>query len=96
MEEAKVKGTVVATSCVPSLRNRKLLIIQPLDETGADSGAPLVALDTTSAGPGTTVFFVRGREAAEALDDPFCPADAAILGIVDSSRRGRERRGRPD
>lgn len=88
MEEARVLGTVVATAAVPALRGRKLVWIEPIDGTGKPSGARLVAVDTTQAGPGTRVFFVRSREAAEALDDPFTPADAAVLGIVDHSRRG--------
>lgn len=86
MEEATVIGKVVATSCVPSMRGRKLLIIDPVDDYGRATGARLVAIDTTGSGPGSRVFFVRSREAAEALEDPFCPADATILGIVDQSR----------
>lgn len=89
MEEATVIGNVVATSCVPSLLGRKLMIIEPAGGSGAPSGEPLVAVDTTGSGPGSRVFFVRSREAAEALDDQFCPADAAIVGIVDDSRRER-------
>lgn len=76
----------MATSCVPSMRGRKLLIIDPVDESGEPSGEHLVAIDTTGSGPGSRVFFVRSREAAEALEDSFCPADATILGIVDHGR----------
>jgi microcompartment protein CcmK/EutM len=32
------------------------------------------------------VFYVKGREAANALPDPDNPADAAIVGIVDHVR----------
>jgi ethanolamine utilization protein EutN len=88
MEEAVVIGTVVATQAVPSLRGRKLLWITPVDETGDPIAPPLVAVDVTQSGRGSRVIFVRGREAAEALEDPFCPADAAVLGIVDESRIG--------
>lgn len=87
METALVRGTVVATHCVPSFRGQKLLWIEPLDDEGKPTGHRLVAVDTTQSGPGTCVFFVRSREAAEALDDPSTPADAAILGIVDASDR---------
>jgi microcompartment protein CcmK/EutM len=45
-----------------------------------------VAIDLVSAGPGQRVFYVRGREAANALEDPENPADAAIVGIVDDVR----------
>jgi len=86
MEEAIVLGTVVATQAVPALKARKLVWIQPLDAAGAEFGSPVVAVDVTQSGPGSRVIFVRSREAAQALDDPFCPADAAVLGIVDESR----------
>lgn len=33
------------------------------------------------------MIFVRSREAAEALANPFTPVDAAITGIVDRSER---------
>jgi len=85
MEEARVIGTVVSTQRVAALRGRKLVWIAPLDASGAPDGAPLVAVDVTQSGPGSRVIFVRSREAAEALEDPFCPVDAAVLGIVDES-----------
>jgi ethanolamine utilization protein EutN len=83
MHVARVIGTVVATRKVESLRGQKLLVIQPLDTKGEKSGAPLVAIDIVRAGPGDLVFFVRGREAAHAIEEKFNPADAAIMGIVD-------------
>ncbi|MFN8549428.1 MAG: EutN/CcmL family microcompartment protein [Candidatus Eisenbacteria bacterium] len=86
MEEARVLGTVVATSIVDSLRGRKLVWIQPVESDGSPRGNRLVAVDTTQAGRGTRVYFVRSREAAEALTPSFAPVDAAVLGIVDQSR----------
>jgi ethanolamine utilization protein EutN len=83
MQIARVMGTVVATRKVESLRGQKFLVIQPLSPEGKDSGRPLVAIDIVRAGPGDVVFFVRGREAAHAIDEKFNPADAAIMGIVD-------------
>jgi microcompartment protein CcmK/EutM len=47
-----------------------------------------VAIDLVSAAPGQRVFYVRGREAANALPDPDNPADAAIVGIVDEVHSG--------
>ena len=88
MEEARVLGTVVATSAVESMRGKKLLWIEPFDETGRPSGRRVVAADVTQAGPGCRVIFVRSREAAAAFEDPFCPIDACVVGIVDRSRRG--------
>jgi ethanolamine utilization protein EutN len=83
MHIARVIGTVVATRKVESLRSQKLMVIQPLTFEGEPSGLPLVAIDIVRAGPGDLVYFVRGREAAHAIDEKFNPADAAIMGIVD-------------
>lgn len=84
MHFARVVGTVVCTVRVPAWRGHRMLLLQPTDAAGAASAArPLVAIDLVSAAPGQRVFYVRGREAANALPDPDNPADAAIVGIVD-------------
>ncbi len=83
---ARVTGTVVCTAKVPSWRGHRLLLLQPTDPHGAPQGRSLVAVDLVSAAPGQRVFYVRGREAANALPDPDNPADAAIVGIVDDVR----------
>ena len=101
MHFARVIGTVVCTEKVPSFRGQRLLLLEPLDASKKKVGRPLVAVDLVSAGPGEHVFYVRGREAANALPDADNPADAAIVGIVDQVRsdavatgRSAERRGR--
>jgi microcompartment protein CcmK/EutM len=83
---ARVVGTVVCTEKVPSFRAHRLLLIEPTDSQGETRGRPIVAVDLVSAGPGQKVFYVRGREAANALPDHDNPADAAIVGIVDTVR----------
>ena len=83
MEYGEVIGTVVATRKVPAWSGERLLRVQPTDAQGVPIGRKLVALDITSAAPGQRVFFVRGREAAQALADTFNPADAAIVAQVD-------------
>ena len=86
MHFARVIGTVVCTEKVPAFRAHRLLLIEPVDARMEHPGKPLVAVDLVSAGPGQHVFYVRGREAANALPDPDNPADAAIVGIVDDTR----------
>ena len=83
MQYGEVIGTVVATRKVPAWGGQRLLWVQPVDAEGRPAGKKLVALDVTSAAPGQHVFFVRGREAAQALADSFNPADAAIVAQVD-------------
>jgi len=85
---ARVIGTVVCSVRVPSWRGHRTLLLQPTDPGGKDLGGRLVAVDLVSAAPGQRVFYVRGREAANALPDPDNPADAAIVGIVDEVRQG--------
>ena len=99
MHFGRVIGTVVCTVRVPSWRGHRMLLVQPTDSHGADAGRPLVAVDLTSAARGQWVFYVRAREAAAALPDPDNPADAAIVGQVDSAREwslaDASRAGRP-
>ena len=83
MHYGEVIGTVVATRKVPAWSGQRLLWVQPVDAAGRPAGRKLVALDVTSAAPGQRIFFVRGREAAQALADAFNPADAAIVAQVD-------------
>jgi ethanolamine utilization protein EutN len=78
-----VKGTVVAERKVTGLEGKKLLLVQPVDDRGKDTGELQVAVDTVQAGVGDLVYLVGSREAALALDPWFVPVDAAIVGIVD-------------
>jgi microcompartment protein CcmK/EutM len=87
MHFARVIGTVVATEKVRSWKGSRLLLLEGCDSSGkATGGRPFVAVDLVSAAPGQFVFYVRGREAAVALENPENPADAAITGIVDDVR----------
>ncbi len=86
MQFARVIGTVVCSTKVPSWRGQRLLLVQPTDSHRQDQGRPFAAIDLVSAAPGQWVFLVRAREAAAALPDPDNPADAAIVGIVDHAR----------
>ncbi|MDP6460406.1 MAG: EutN/CcmL family microcompartment protein [Gemmatimonadota bacterium] len=83
MNLARVIGTVWATRKNPRLEGFRFLVIQPEDERGKTSGAPLIAADQVSARAGDRVFFVLSREAAKAFPGKCAPVDAAILGIVD-------------
>lgn len=88
MKFARVIGTVVASHKYDGLDGIKLLIVQPLDKSLSDSGQPQVAADATAqAGPGSLVFVVASREAAQALPEVFVPIDLSITGIVDDVHR---------
>jgi len=80
---ARVIGSVWATQKVETLRGHRMLLVQPLTHGLTARGRALVAVDTVSAAPGQLVYIVKAREAAKALEEPFNPVDAAIVGIVD-------------
>jgi microcompartment protein CcmK/EutM len=83
MQLARVIGDVVATRKEPAFEGVKLLLLQPLNADGTDSGRPLVAVDAVGAGVGERVFFVRGKEASFPFHPTEVPTDAGVVGIVD-------------
>lgn len=83
MHLGRIIGTVVASEKVPGLEGIRLLVVQPVSDTGVDRGWPIVAADTTQAGPGDVIHFTTSREAALAMPEPFVPVDHAIIAIVD-------------
>jgi microcompartment protein CcmK/EutM len=81
---AKVIGTVVATRKHEQLVGSKIQVIQPLEpQTEKPFGAPIVAVDAVGAGVGEVVMIVCGSSARQALENPSCPVDATIIGIID-------------
>ena len=89
MQLARIVGSIVATQKVQVLTGHRLVMLQPCAADGRANGKTLAAIDLVSAAPGQQVFFVRGREAANAMSDSFIPVDAAVMGIVDTVE-GRE------
>ena len=80
----KIVGTAVATIKTPELEGVKLLVVQPLNKHLDPIGRLQVAADATQAGIGDTVFMVRAREAALALEETFVPVDLTALGVIDT------------
>ena len=80
----KVIGTVVTTISHPNFKNRRLLVVQPLDPDG-DEQDVVIALDITHAGIGDTVLVNdEGNGARQVLDQPEGCVRSVIVGIVDS------------
>ena len=61
-----------------------LLLVQPMSSAREPIGRVIVAADSVGAGVGEDVFFVRGKEASFPFYPAEVPADAGIVGIVDS------------
>ncbi len=87
MNLGEIRGVVVAPARVPELGERRLVLIQPLDEQQEPIGRMVVAADpVVSAGEGALVWYVNGSDAADALLERFQPVDAAVVGLVASVR----------
>jgi ethanolamine utilization protein EutN len=81
---ARVIDNVVATQKHASHVGRKILLVQPLDLGGQDSGDPIVALDAVSAGIGDRVLVVQeGFSAMTSVGRPNSPIDASVIGVID-------------
>lgn len=82
----RVVGNVVATQKNDRYEGGRILIVQPIDPDGSDSGAELLALDSVDAGVGDTVVVVReGWSASTASTGKAGAAiDSAIVGVVDT------------
>ena len=83
---ARVEGNVVATRKHPSLEGWRLLICQPISETGAPEGVPQVAIDSHGAGMHQRVIISSdGMAARKAVGSDQSPARWMIIGIVDEA-----------
>ena len=87
MRLGRIRGVVVSEHRVAELAERRLVLVQPVDERCRDDGSMVIALDPiVSASTGALVWFVNGSDATDALRDAFQPADAAVVGLVASIR----------
>lgn len=81
---AKVMGSAVATLKHDLLKTTKLLLVSPADAKGNVTGEPFLAVDLVGAGQGELVIVSQGSSARVATGQGSSPADAAIVGILDS------------
>ena len=96
---ARVTGHVVATQKDKSLNGQKLFVVEPLnvkydeppDGTRSkpaslgNTNRAIVAIDSVGAGEGQIVLVVQGSSARMTEQTKNLPADAVIVGIVDSA-----------
>lgn len=80
----KVVGSAVATLKHDLLKTAKLLLVSPADVNGNVTGDPFLAVDLVGAGEGELVVVSQGSSARIATGQTSSPADAAIVGILDS------------
>lgn len=92
---ARVTGHVVATQKDKTLNGQKLFVVEPLnvkyDEATQQpaslgpTGRAIVAIDVVGCGEGQLVLIVQGSSARMTDVTKNLPADAVIIGIVDSA-----------
>ncbi len=80
----KVTGTIVATQKKEQLKDKKILIVQPITLDGKALGRDLLALDTVDAGVDDTVLVMQeGQSAAQILKRTDVPVHSMIVAVVD-------------
>jgi ethanolamine utilization protein EutN len=91
---ARVTGHVVATQKDKTLAGQKLYVVEPLnvkyDEASkpaslGNTGRAIVAIDIVGSGEGQLVLVVQGSSARMTDQTKNLPADAVIVGIVDTA-----------
>ena len=85
MRCCRVVGPMWATVKHPAFAGRPLFVVQPLDETGNDTGASFVAIDNVQAGVGDKVLVLtEGNGVRQILQmGDVVPIRSMIVGIVD-------------
>ena len=80
----KVTGSVVSTQKNESLKEHKLMIVQPIGLDGSHIGKDILALDSVSAGVGDTVLIIQeGAGAQQILKRKDAPVHTVIVAVVD-------------
>ena len=79
----------------PGLESQRLLLVQPVKPDLNASGRVLICADSTGAGAGELIYWVRGREASFPFLPAEVPSDATIVGIVDELNVGEAARAKP-
>lgn len=92
---ARVTGHVVASQKDKTLNGQKLFVVEPLNvkydgQTNVpaslgNTGRAIVAIDAVGCGEGQLVLVVQGSSARMTDQTKNLPADAVVVGIVDSA-----------
>ena len=83
---AQLVGSAVASVKMDALKASKLLVVRQTDANGEAAGPAFLAVDLVGAGEGELVVVSQGSSARKVVGNDRSPADAAIVGILDSVR----------
>lgn len=85
MNLGKVVKRVVSTVKHRAFEARPLLLVQPLDMKFAPKGSEVLCIDFVGAGIDEIVLIMKeGSSVQQLLENKEAPADAGIVGIVDT------------
>jgi len=81
----RVIGNVVATVKHPMYHGHRLIVVQQIDEAGADIGTSFLAIDRVQSGPGDrVVVLTEGNGVRQILQvGDQVPIRSLIVGVVD-------------
>lgn len=81
----QVTGEIVSTINHSFYDNRRLLVVDRLNENGSPTGGYLIAVAAVDAGVGQTVLVVdEGNGARQILDSADGPVRSVVVGVVDA------------
>ena len=81
----KVTGEIVSTINHADYMQRRLLVVDRLDESGAPTGGYLIAVAAVDAGVGERVLVLdEGNGARQILNNSKAPVRSVVVGVVDS------------
>jgi microcompartment protein CcmK/EutM len=81
----QVTGTIVSTINHADYDDRRLLVIDRVDEYGAPTGAYLIAVAAIDAGIGERVLVLdEGNGARQILGSSTAPVRSIVVGVVDA------------
>lgn len=84
----RVVGSVVSTVKHPAYASTKLLLVTPMNLSGADDGPEIVCVDTVGAGAGELVLVCKeGAAARQVLGKSHAPVRSLVIGIIDQVER---------
>jgi microcompartment protein CcmK/EutM len=83
----QVTGEITATIQHPDFKNRRLLVVDRLDDSGMPTGGYLIAVAVAAAdaGIGDKVLVLdEGTGARQILRNSTAPVRSVVVGVVDS------------
>jgi len=88
MQLAEVIGHATSTVKHPTLHGWRLLVVQPLDASGAADGVPIIAVESLGSRQGDRVVISSdGKATREMIGAENSPARWIVLGLADESNK---------